>query len=72
MENIITIVLAIVSPLLIILVLLQEKGGELGGAFGGSGSFYRSRRGIEKFLFKGTVVLAVLFIGASLLNTILQ
>jgi len=72
MQNIIDTVLVITSLLLVIIVLLQDRGGELGGAFGGSGSFYRSRRGIEKFLFKGTIILATVFIATSFINTILQ
>jgi preprotein translocase subunit SecG len=34
--------------------------------FGGdSGGFYQARRGLEKFLFGGTVILAIIFIALS-------
>ena len=51
-----------VSALLVAAILLQQRGSSLGEAFGGGGSeFYRSRRGIEKILFNGTIVLSGLF-----------
>ncbi|OHB18064.1 MAG: preprotein translocase subunit SecG [Parcubacteria group bacterium RIFCSPLOWO2_01_FULL_40_65] len=60
-----------VSILLIILVLLQQRGGGLSGVFGGEGSVYATRRGIEKSIFVSTVVLAVLFILISILRLFL-
>ncbi|MDO8443946.1 MAG: preprotein translocase subunit SecG [bacterium] len=56
--KIIQIVLAVV---LTALILLQQRGSGLGTAFGGEGNVYRSRRGIEKFLFTATIVIAILF-----------
>ncbi|HLC43671.1 MAG TPA: preprotein translocase subunit SecG [Patescibacteria group bacterium] len=56
--KIIQIVLAVI---LTTLILLQQRGSGLGTAFGGEGNVYRSRRGIEKFLFTATIVIAVLF-----------
>ncbi|PIS07432.1 preprotein translocase subunit SecG [Candidatus Berkelbacteria bacterium CG10_big_fil_rev_8_21_14_0_10_43_13] len=56
--KIIQIILAVV---LTTLVLMQQSGSGLGSAFGGEGNVYRSRRGIEKFLFTATIVVAVLF-----------
>jgi len=52
----------LVAIALIAVVLLQVKGGGLGGIFGQADSVYRTRRGIEKSLFQFTIVLAVLFI----------
>lgn len=60
----------VISVLLIGAILLQQKGGGLGSAFGGDGQVYRSRRGIEKILFIVTIVFAVLFIGGSLASLI--
>ncbi len=51
---------------LIAAVLLQSRGAGLGATFGGESSVYRSRRGVEKRLFQFTIVLAVLFVGVSL------
>lgn len=61
--NIALIVLAIA---LILAVLLQSRGGGLGGIFGGSSSVFRTKRGIERTLFQLTIVLAVLFVALSL------
>ena len=53
-------------------ILLQQRGTGLGGAFGGEITSYRSRRGIERTLFRLTIVLAVLFVAFSLLNLVPQ
>jgi preprotein translocase subunit SecG len=52
---------------LITAILLQSRGAGLGATFGGESSVYRSRRGIEKKLFQFTIVLAVLFVGVSMI-----
>ncbi len=50
------------SVLLIASVLLQQTSASVGGAFGGSdGGAYHTRRGFEKTLFRGTIVLGILF-----------
>ena len=62
------------SVLLIILILLQERSSAGGlGIFGGGGdgSFYQTRRGLEKTLFVATIILAVIFAGLALLNLVL-
>jgi preprotein translocase subunit SecG len=60
----------ILAVALIASILLQQRGTGLGGAFGGEVTAYRSRRGIERTLFRLTIVLAVLFVIFSLLNLI--
>lgn len=52
----------LVAIALIATVLFQLHGGGLGGIFGQAEPTYRTRRGIEKTLFKLTIVLAVIFI----------
>ncbi len=55
------------SLLLILGIVLQQRGANLGGAFGGdnfASTFYK-RRGAEKFLFNATIVVAVLFVAAA-------
>lgn len=59
-----------VSVLLIVVILLQQKGAGLSSAFGGSGGFYRTKRGFERVLMIGTVVLAITFVVLSILNII--
>jgi preprotein translocase subunit SecG len=58
----------ILAVALVASILLQQRGTGLGGAFGGEVTAYRSRRGIERTLFRMTIVLAVLFVIFSLLN----
>lgn len=61
MKQTLLIVELAISLCLMLVILLQQRGTTLGGAFGGEGSIYRSRRGVEKLLYWTTIVLAVLF-----------
>ena len=58
----------ILSIALVLAVLLQVRGGGLGGIFGQADTVYRTKRGLEKTLFQMTVALAVLFIIISLIR----
>ncbi len=58
----------VVAIVLIIAVILQNKGAGLSGAFGPQAGVFRTRRGLERILFRLTIVLAVLFLAVSLLN----
>ena len=58
----IDIALIITSVALIISVILQSKGAGLGGLAGGdTGGVFTARRGVEKTLFRATIVLSVIF-----------
>jgi preprotein translocase subunit SecG len=57
--NVAQIILAIA---LILAVMLQVKGGGLGGIFGQADTVYRTKRGLEKTVFQLTMVVVVLFI----------
>lgn len=72
MHTIITIIQIIVSLLLIIGIILQQRGGGLSAVFGGDGSVYRTRRGVEKVIFIATIVLAILFFLTAFLNIYLR
>ena len=52
----------LIAIALIATVLAQLHGGGLGGIFGQPDSVYRTRRGLERTLFKLTIVLAVVFV----------
>ncbi|MEK7633024.1 MAG: preprotein translocase subunit SecG [Patescibacteria group bacterium] len=67
---ILDILQAVLAVLLSTAILLQARGASVGLAFGGSGDFYRTRRGIEKKLHVATVVLAILFFGTALANSL--
>lgn len=70
MENILFIVQFSISVILISLILLQVKGVGLGRAWGGGGEFYKSRRGVEKWIFQLTILFAFLFLITSVLNVL--
>ena len=63
--NVAQIVLALA---LIFVILLQVRGGGLGGIFGQPDTVYRTKRGVEKTLYRLTIVLVALFIGVSLVT----
>ena len=67
---ILDIVQVVLAVLLTACILIQARGASVGLAFGGDGSFYRTRRGIEKKLHIATVVFAVAFLLASLANVL--
>jgi preprotein translocase subunit SecG len=48
--------------LMILAILLQQRGASLGAGFGSSGELYTTRRGLDKNLFEVTIVLAVVFV----------
>lgn len=58
--------------ILIVSVLLQQKGSGLSGIFGGEGSSYRTKRGAERFLFWVTIIMAIFFFGATLAGLIIS
>jgi len=63
----------ILSILLVVGIVLQQRGASLGGAFGGdnfASTFYK-RRGAEKFLFNATIVIAILLVLAATTNFLL-
>ncbi len=60
-----------IAAALIGAVLLQVQGGGLGGIFGQSDGVYRTRRGIEKTLFRLTIILAVVFVVMAILTVAL-
>lgn len=62
----------IISILLVVVILLQNKGAALGSVFGGNSAVFLTKRGIEKKLFVLTIVLAVLFFANSVANLLLQ
>ncbi|HEX5451279.1 MAG TPA: preprotein translocase subunit SecG [Candidatus Limnocylindrales bacterium] len=47
---------------LVLSILLQARGASLGAAFGGESAVYTSRRGLEKTLYRFTIVLTIVFV----------
>lgn len=48
--------------LLMLAILLQQRGATLGAGFGASGELYTTRRGVDKNLFEVTIILSVVFV----------
>ena len=67
MQTYLNVAQIILSIALVLVVLLQVRGGGLGGIFGQPDSVYRTKRGVEKTLFQLTIALVVLFIIVSLI-----
>jgi preprotein translocase subunit SecG len=62
MKDYLDISLIIISVLLILSVILQSKGAGLGGLTGAdTGSVFTARRGVERTLFRLTIVLSIIF-----------
>lgn len=70
-DTIFTAVQLILAVLLVVAILLQQKGSGMGAAFGGGSTVYSTKRGIDKILFRATIVIAVLFFGTALLNVVI-
>jgi len=62
----------VVSIFLIILIMLQVKGGALGNLLGGDagGGFTHTRRGLEKTMFRITIFLSIAFMFISLFSVV--
>ena len=61
-NNILEIIMIGSAVLMIVSILLQQRGATLGAGFGSSGELYTTRRGVDKNLFEVTIVFAVIFI----------
>jgi len=60
------------SILLVLAILSQQRGSGLSETFGGSSTFYTTKRGAEKVLSIATIVLAILFVANSIVFLFVQ
>lgn len=58
----IVIIQIVVSVLLVVSILMQNRGSGLSAAFGGGMGGYHTKRGFEKFLNNSSIILSTLFI----------
>ena len=65
---VIQIVQIILGIALTVSILLQARGAGLGSVFGGTGTVFKTRRGIDRLLFRITIVFAILFCLVSVLG----
>ena len=70
--NILHIAQLLIAVLLILAILLQNKGAGLSDIFGGGGgSVFQTKRGLEKKLFISTIVLSIIFFIVSFASVIM-
>ncbi len=74
MDKTLGLVQAALAGLLIIAILLQNRGTGLSQTFGGGSdnASYQTKRGFDKFLFRGTIVLGFLFMALALYQVTLS
>jgi len=70
-DSILQIITIISAALMILAILLQQRGASLGAGFGSSGELFTTRRGIDKNLFEVTIILSVIFVLSILAGLIL-
>ena len=68
MQTNLNIAQILLSVALIVIVLFQVRGGGLGGIFGQQSGVYRTRRGVEKVLFRLTIVFISTFLAISIIS----
>jgi preprotein translocase subunit SecG len=72
-KNTVLLVQLILGIVLVVCVLMQTKGAGFTGSFtGDQSSVYRTRRGVERTLFRFTVGLAILFCLVALLASLVR
>lgn len=73
MDTVLNVSLIIVSIALIASVVFQSKGAGLGGLTGqDSGGMFSARRGIEKTLFRVTIVFSVIFFALIMMTVLIR
>lgn len=70
-DSILQIITIVSAILMIVAILLQQRGASLGAGFGSSGELFTTRRGIDKNLFEVTIILSVVFVLSILAGLIL-
>lgn len=70
-DSILQIVTVGSAVLMVLAILLQQRGASLGAGFGASGELYTTRRGLDKNLFEATIVMAVVFVLSILVGLLL-
>ncbi len=69
MDNLINTLLVaqiVICSILVLSILLQNRAEGLGKMFGGGGEVFRTKRGLEKFLYYFTIFLIIVLVFLSL------
>ncbi|MCX6731405.1 MAG: preprotein translocase subunit SecG [Candidatus Parcubacteria bacterium] len=72
LPQIISVFQIIICVLIAIAILFQQRGSGVGGAFGGAGASYFTRRGLEKILFIATIILGILFVASTIASLLIK
>ncbi len=67
MEGALNFAQILISVVLVLIILLQVRDAG-SGIFGSGQASYRTRRGVERTLFQGTIVLGIVFVLVSILS----
>ncbi len=62
LDTVLQILMVASAILMIVSILLQQRGATLGAGFGGSSELYTTRRGFDKNLFEVTIIFTVTFV----------
>ena len=62
LESILPYITLASAFLMVVAILLQQRGASLGAGFGSSGELFTTRRGFDKNLFDVTLIFAVIFV----------
>ena len=62
LESILPYITLASAFLMVVAILLQQRGASLGAGFGSSGELFTTRRGFDKNLFDVTIIFAVIFV----------
>ncbi len=64
-DTLISVIQIVLSTILTIIILLQQKGGGTSGIFGGSSNVYSTKRGVDKILHYATIAISAMFFGSA-------
>ncbi len=62
MDTIINMITIGSAALMIVMILLQNRGASLGAGFGGSSELHTARRGVDKTMHQITIIMAFVFV----------
>ena len=72
MKPIFNIITVVSGVLMVISILVQNRGQSLGASFGGDNSSYRSKRGAELVVYNATIVFGVIFVLSIILSVLIK
>lgn len=70
MELALKIITISAAALLIVLILVQQRGASLGAGFGASSELYTTRRGTDKTLHEFTIIMAIIFVASLVVSLV--